>query len=69
MSQVNQVRRELEAGGKVSQLSALRDYGCMRLAHVIWQLRQKGLNIETDWRNQRGKRYAVYRLERPEDET
>ncbi|UCE39339.1 MAG: hypothetical protein JSW00_09000 [Thermoplasmata archaeon] len=69
MSQVTMIKRELEAGGKVSQLSALRDYGCMRLSHVIWKLRQNGLNIETDWRNQRGKRYAVYRLVSPEDET
>ena len=65
----NQLRQEdmvlnhLKAHGKISQLQALRSYGCMRLADVVWKLRAHGHAIETTWRHQGGKRYAVYRLE------
>ena len=56
------VRDHLINHGKISQLQALRDYGCMRLAAVIHKLRTvHGHVIETDWREQKGKRYAVYR--------
>lgn len=67
MSIKNQVRRRLEAGEKISPLTALRDFGCMRLAAVIHRLRAQGLNIVTETRNQRGKTYAVYRLVPPAD--
>jgi hypothetical protein len=46
--------------GKISQLQALREYGCMRLAAVVHRLRAKGEPIETQWREQKGKKYAVY---------
>ena len=62
------IKRHLLAGGKISQLAALRDFGCMRLADVIWKLRREGLNIRTDSRTQRGKTFAVYRLEKPEED-
>jgi len=68
-SQRLEIKRHLLAGGKISQLAALRDFGCMRLADVIYKLRREGLNIVTDWRTQRGKQFAVYRLESPEEES
>lgn len=68
MSVKNQVRRRLEAGEKISPLTALRDFGCLRLAAVIHRLRAEGMQIVTDSRNQRGKQFAVYRLDTPEDE-
>jgi len=64
----NQIRRRLEAGDKISPLTALRDFGCMRLAAVVHELRREGLPIVTDVRNQRGKQFAVYRLDRSEDD-
>ena len=62
MSQVNAIRRHLVAGNKISQLQALRDFGCMRLADVIWKIREQGIAVDTHWREQKGKRYAVYKL-------
>lgn len=68
MSVKNQVRRRLESGGKISPLSALRDFGCLRLAAVIHELRREGVPIVTDTRTQRGKQFAVYRLDKAHDE-
>ena len=69
ISQRAAILARLKDGKKVSQLSALRDFGCMRLAAVIHRLRKQGHKITTDERSQGGKVYAVYRLERPEDES
>jgi len=66
MSQKDAVLLHLKKHGKISQLQALREYGCMRLADVIYKLRRTH-DIETTWRDQGGKRYAVYRLESPPD--
>ena len=57
-----QILKRLQDGKKVSQLSALREFGCMRLAAVIFRLRRLGYEIRTDIRHQGGKQYAVYRL-------
>lgn len=57
-----QILKRLQDGKKVSQLSVLREFGCMRLAAVIYRLRKLGYSIETETRHQRGKQYAVYRL-------
>lgn len=62
MSQKNQVRRALEAGAKITPLAALRDFGCMRLADVVFKLRAEGMDIETGIRKQKGKRFACYYL-------
>lgn len=68
MSMKNQIRRRLEAGEKLSPLTALRDHGCLRLAAVVHELRREGMQIVTDTRTQRGKQFAVYRLDRPDSE-
>lgn len=67
LSQQQCVLNRLKSGRKVSQLSALRDFGCMRLAAIIYRLRRQGHKIITDERKQGGKRYAVYRLENGAD--
>lgn len=61
------VRARLLANEKISPLSALRDFGCLRLADVIYRLRGDGWIIETDIRRQGRKRYAVYRLAKGEE--
>lgn len=71
MSDLNQktlVLRHLREKGKISQLQALREYGCMRLAAVIHRLRRDGHKIVTGMRYQGDSQYAVYRLENAEDE-
>lgn len=60
------VLQRLKITGKISQLQALRDFGCMRLAAVIHKLRRAGYDITTEWRKQKGKRYAVYYYQSPE---
>ena len=65
MSQKKLIRNALVNGKKVSQLSVLRDFGCMRLADVIWHLRKDGFTIKREWRTSKhGGRYAVYTLDR-----
>jgi len=64
MSQLTQVKRALERGERITPLKALRNFGCLRLAHIIWVLRHKhGMNIATGERTQKGKTFAEYHLE------
>lgn len=65
LTQCEMILNHLRSKGKISPLQALRDYSCLRLAAVVHRLRQAGHAIETDWREQGGTRYAVYRLEKP----
>ncbi len=67
ISQRAAILARLKDGKKVSQLSALRDFGCMRLAAIIHRLRRQGHKIVTDTRKQGGSEYAVYRLQEDED--
>lgn len=62
MSYKSQVRRDLKDGKKITPLSALRQYGCLRLADVIHKLRKEGMNIITGERTQKGKTFACYYL-------
>lgn len=62
------VLQRLRTKGKISQLQALRDFGCMRLAAVIHRLRKKGHPIVTTWREQGKTKYAVYRMGDLDDE-
>lgn len=40
------IRQRLMAGGSITGLEALRDFGCYRLASRISDLRREGLEIE-----------------------
>ena len=66
MSQRKQIRNALLAGKKLSPLTALRDFGCMRLASRIQEIRigtagDHPLAVSDTWREQRnGKRFKVY---------
>lgn len=62
MSQKSQVRRALQAGKKITPLSALREFGCLRLADVVFKLRKEGMDIVTGTRTQKGKTFACYYL-------
>ena len=49
--------------GSVTQLEALRDLGCMRLAPRVHELRQHGYRIDTKRvKAPNGKNYACYHL-------
>lgn len=62
-SQVLSIQRHLEHHGSITPMVALQEYGCMRLGARIWDLKDKGLPIESslvDVGN--GKKAAQYRL-------
>jgi hypothetical protein len=48
----------------INPLQALKLYGCFRLSSRIFDLKEKGINIETHTKKDRntGKNYAVYTL-------
>lgn len=66
VSQRRAIRTALLQGRKVSALTALRDFGVMRLASRILEIRQgvagdAALAVSDTWRKQRnGKRFKVY---------
>lgn len=68
MTQNEMIINHLREYGSITQLEALRDYGCMRLASRISDIRKTGIKIirltETS-RNRYGQkiRYARYIME------
>lgn len=66
MTQIEQVRRHLEAGKSITPMQAIAVYGIFRLASVIEDLRQRGLHIDCVLRwDEMGKRYGEYRIRKP----
>lgn len=68
MSQCERILQYINDYGSITQLDALREFGCMRLASRVNDLRRRGVNIRTDTEtalNRYGEevRYARYRLE------
>lgn len=69
MTQCERVLRHLEDYGEIDQLTALQEYGIMRLASRVSDLRRRGVFITSDFatgRNRYGEptKWAVYRLEK-----
>lgn len=61
-SQKQAVLSHLKEYGSITPLEALKLYGCLRLGARISDLRDEGYEITTDIA--KGKRYAIYRLEK-----
>lgn len=66
-SQNRQILAHLQKGNTITQMDALRMFGCMRLASRINDLRQMGFHImtfreESIASNGKKKRYAKYAL-------
>ena len=63
-SQKDRILEHLKSGRTITPIDALNDFGCMRLADVIFRLRHEGWDIATiDTKSPNGKRFASYRLE------
>ena len=67
MAQNKEILQYIEEYGSITPLDALREFGCMRLASRISELRQEGYPIITETetaKNRKGKkvRYARYRM-------
>lgn len=73
MSQCERILRHMEDYGEISQLVALREYGIMRLASRISDLRKAGFTIEKNYRTGKNKygeptKWAVYNLKEREEQ-
>lgn len=69
MTQSERIVRHLEAFGSITSLEAMRDYGIMRLASRVSDLKKDGLPVRTEFvrgENRFGEPtcYARYHLER-----
>lgn len=62
-SQKDNILAHLLKGYSITPLDALEQYGCFRLAAVIFNLRDEGHKIVTKTINKRGKTFASYKLE------
>ena len=63
-TQKQKIRKHLEAGGSITPLEALREFGCFRLAARIDNLRNEGMNIKMEMVEQHGKRFAKYEIKK-----
>ena len=62
MSQLQDIKKHLLSGKSISQLEALKLFGCLRLAARINQLRDQGLPIKTIMFDDGNKKYAKYKI-------
>jgi hypothetical protein len=46
-SQLNRIKKHLQAGKSISPMIALREFGCLRLAARISDLKEQGMRIKT----------------------
>ncbi len=61
-TQNQQIEAYLKSGKKITPLTALRNFGSLRLGARIFQLRKQGLDIKTNLITRRGKTFAEYTL-------
>lgn len=69
VTQCQKILNYMEREGSITPLDALREFGCMRLASRITDLKRDGYPISRDIETTKNKagepvRYARYRLER-----
>jgi len=68
MSQTEKILRHMERYGSITPLDALREYGIMRLASRICDIKKAGIHVITETETSKNRdgepvRYARYRLE------
>lgn len=69
LTQKKLVLAHLKAYGSITQLDALREYGCFRLSHIIYMLKKEGYVIHTEEMMSKSKvtgnpvRFANYKYE------
>ena len=62
VSQQDKILRHLKKGKPITPLEALREYGCMRLAARVYDLRGLGHEIISETVERNGKKIARYRI-------
>ncbi len=60
MSQVTQIQKCLDKGWTITQMDAIRMFGCYRLAARVKDLRNKGYPVTTQIIQFNGKKFAQY---------
>lgn len=60
--QAREILRHLKGGNSITPLEALHAFGCLRLGARIFDLRELGYRIVTEWETDGAKRWARYRL-------
>lgn len=60
MSQLNQIRSDLDKGKSITAIDALNKYRCFRLAARINDLRNTGYPVDVIIVKSEGKRFAKY---------
>lgn len=59
-SQSERILRALKSGKPITPLSALKQFGCLRLAARIAELKRDGHAIQSRMTERNGKRFAAY---------
>ena len=62
MTQEKQILKDLEKGKNITALDALTNYGCLRLAARILEIKNAGYNIGKQMVTKNGKTFASYFL-------
>jgi len=63
-SQTDLIKNRLLSGQSITPIEALNLFGCFRLSARILEIRQEGLDIETELVQQGDKRFARYSLKK-----
>ena len=59
-SQTAQIKAHLEAGGTITAIEALEDFGSFRLSARILEIKESGLPITDIWETHGDKRFKRY---------
>jgi hypothetical protein len=61
-TQKEQIKKHLLSRKSITPIQALNKFGCLRLAAVIYKLKEEGLKIITEIEYNKKKQFAKYRL-------
>ena len=61
-SQTDQILKHMQEGYGITPITALNNYGCFRLASVVFNLKREGHNIRTTIIRENNKKFARYKL-------
>jgi hypothetical protein len=59
---LEKIKQHLLSGKEITKLQALKTFGCWNTGDVVYKLRNQGLPIETEMRQEGRRKYAVYRI-------
>mgnify|MGYP003634516554 CR=1 FL=1 len=61
-TQKQNILKHLQDGNGITPLTALQNYGCFRLAAVVFDLKKEGWKIRTNVGTNGKKKFAIYKL-------